>query len=95
MKIRTEVKEFSEIMEYKLKENDSKGGWSECEIDWLIERMEGEIDELKNALWKRRNDWGRSVSEGFIFVASDEDIQKECADIANFAMMIADNVKKL
>ena len=74
--IREEVVKFALLMEKKLKENDSKGGWSKCEYDYLLQRIDEEVVELKHSI--RVN-------------GSDRKIGRECADVANFAMMIADN----
>ncbi|MGF9908238.1 hypothetical protein [Brevibacillus porteri] len=37
--VRTEVEWFSQQMEIKLHENDHKGGWENCGIFWLRERL--------------------------------------------------------
>lgn len=74
--IREEVIKFALLMEKKLKENDSKGGWDKCEYDYLLQRIDEEIIELKHCI---RVD------------GSDRKIGLECADVANFVMMIADN----
>lgn len=92
--VRPEVIWFANKMEEKLALNDHKGGWKACDVDMLIDRMQEEIDELKDAWWKRKNDWGRSAGEGFMFVPTNEDLIKECADVANFAMMVADLFKE-
>ena len=89
--VRPSVEWFATKMEEKLAKNDHKGGWGECEIDWLISRIEQELEELKKVYGFRKADWGRSVSEGIQFVdVSNEAIINECADIANFSMMVAD-----
>ncbi|MGE7271378.1 hypothetical protein ACQKK5_07950 [Brevibacillus panacihumi] len=67
--IRSEVTWFAEEMEKKLRENDHKGGWEDCDILWLYGRLLEEVDEL-------------AAAEG-------DDIVREAADVANFAMMIA------
>jgi hypothetical protein len=89
--VRPSVTWFATEMEKKLAINDHKGGWKKCEIDWLIERIEAELEELKLLYGFRKADYGRSVSDGVEFVdISNEAIISECADIANFAMMVAD-----
>ncbi|MBK5474390.1 hypothetical protein JFU54_28820 [Bacillus sp. TH19] len=81
--MRNEVIWFAECMESKLQENDHKGGWKQCGKYWLFERMQEEITELLQELSRFGND------------AKNEDmIIRECADIANFAMMIADKVRE-
>jgi len=71
---RKEVLWFAREMEKRLCQNDHKGGWRSMSFHWLIERIEGEASELKEA-----------VERGTAF-----DIIHEAADVANFAMMIAD-----
>ena len=93
VKVRPQLLWFSEIMETKLKKNDNKGGWDNCEIDWLISRLKEEVKEIEDAWLIKKNDFGRSAGEGFLLCPSSEDIQNECADVANFAMMIADKTK--
>lgn len=72
---RTSVKWFAEQMELKLKENDYKGGWARCDHSWLLDRLKQEVTELEKALEK---------------VDNQENVIKEAADVANFALMIAD-----
>jgi NTP pyrophosphatase (non-canonical NTP hydrolase) len=79
--IRPEVKWFSGQMEQVLQENDYKSGWENCSKLWLYWRVLGETEELRNALYPTSK-------------ADPELIIKECVDVANFAMMIADKVKK-
>ncbi|MCL6615826.1 MAG: hypothetical protein K6T39_01655 [Anoxybacillus ayderensis] len=81
--VRESVKWFAEQMEAKLKENDEKGGWDDCNIYWLIKRMREETNELLKAVNLHR-DLG----------ATKENIIREAADVANFAMMIADIARK-
>ena len=51
-------------------------GWKDENALWLFERLVQEVFELHEALIKT--------------TYSEEDVIKECADVANFAMMIAD-----
>lgn len=76
--VRGELYWFSGIMESKLKKNDFKGGWNTYSMEGLLERMRDEYAELEEAL--------NGVDP--------EDIAQECADVANFAMMIADNARR-
>jgi NTP pyrophosphatase (non-canonical NTP hydrolase) len=82
--MREQVKWFAEQMENKLKENDHKGGWDNCNVYWLWQRLQDESGELLTAINLYR-DLG----------ADKNNIIKEAADVANFAMMIADIVRKL
>jgi len=73
--MRPAVIEHAERMETRLKENDHKGGWLTCSFEYLLERLREEVDELDTAL------------NGYDL---DDDPVIEAADVANFAMMIAD-----
>lgn len=75
---------FRERMAEKLEENRYKKPWSEKEIDYLFRRMLDEVEELRHAL--RDTQANR--------YATKESIIPECADVANFAMMIANNVNR-
>lgn len=73
--LRKEVVRFSHLMENQLRENDHKGGWSECTVSYLWSRLIEELNELKIAVFDGRGD-----------------IALEAADVANFAMMLVDNL---
>ena len=66
---------FSGVMEERLRANDHKGGWSHCSQRFLLARIFEEIFELEAA-----------IENGAI----PADIESEAADVANFAMMLAD-----
>lgn len=66
---------FAVEMRSTLFDNLHKGGWQDCTDAYLIERLEEEVKELKIA-----------IQHG----APKELILRESADVANFAMMIAD-----
>lgn len=66
---------FAQVMETKLRKSDSKGGWKDCNAVYLVKRLKQELQELEEAL----------------AVGSSQEIAREAADVANFAMMIADN----
>ena len=90
------VDAFADEMESKLAENRHKGnreGWQAEPAGWLFSRLKEEVAELEAAMNKPLGDCScRSVDEcQHIGRFRDEDeIRSECADIANFAMMIAD-----
>lgn len=89
MKIRKEVAWFAQEMEAKLRKNDHKGGWRGCRFSELFPRIMHERDELLLAAAPLKLD---TVEE--IVTRQDAcDVIRECADIANFAMMIADLVR--
>lgn len=96
--IREEVLGFAEIMEQKLKENDHRPGWIGDTLASLLGRLKEETEELDIKINKLPSGSRRAVADdsiGDIGIPEPEDMQRECADIANFAMMIADNVQKL
>lgn len=66
---------FFQAMADKLSANSHKRGWDECSVGYLRTRLAQEVCELRRAIDRR---------------APAEAITKECADVANFAMMIAD-----
>lgn len=73
---RPEVQWFARRMEKKLQANDHKQHWSKCNNDYLIHRLYQEAHELWSAIQN-----GEPI----------ENIISEAADVANFALMIADN----
>ena len=75
--------EFVRRMELKLFANKHKGNWHKCSDSYLLNRLEGETIELKDAIQKYKD--GKVVWEH---------IASEAADVANFAMMIADNASR-
>ena len=76
--VRPEVLKFTQNMETKLRANDHKNGWTDIGLTRLFELLIGETTELAEAL---EEDDARNVIA-------------ECADVANYAMMIADNVRR-
>jgi NTP pyrophosphatase (non-canonical NTP hydrolase) len=76
--IRPEVFAFARLMEATLRKNDHKGGWKGCDIAYLKKRLCEEVVELVDAI--RDMTRGGDPATGI----------HETADVANFAMMIAD-----
>lgn len=74
MQRRKEVELFADAMERKLLLNDHKSGWKHESVMFLLPRLRQELRELT-----------RAVGEG-----TEEDVLSEAADVANFAMMVAD-----
>lgn len=72
---RKEVKWFAKQIEGQLQANDYKGGWDDCSIEYLFQKLVEEVGELAAIL--------NGVREGNII--------KESADIGACAMMIADH----
>lgn len=89
MKPRKEVLWFAKEMEAKLRENDHKDGWQGCRFYQLFPCLLKERDELLLAALPLNLD---TMNEKL--TAEDAcELIRECADIANFAMMIADNIR--
>ena len=72
------VLRFGENMLFKLSLNAKKGHWRDLPARWLLERARQELDELEQELAKSDID--------------PEAVVYECADAANFVMMISDNM---
>ena len=80
--MRESVKWFTEQMERKLQEHDDRNGWDNCQIGWLMKRIREELEEVRVAWVEARlgSEW--------------QSVIDEAADVANFAMMIADNARQ-
>ena len=81
MELREAVRKFAERMEEKLAKNTHKGnrdGWLDETISWLASRLVLEVGELMVAIQE----------------CPQNEIARECADVANFAMMIADHCRE-
>lgn len=83
--VRPAVAWFARRMEAALRRNDHKGGWTTCKSAFLWERLGGEREELRLALWPLPG------ADGSARLPVDEGVVQEAADVANFAMMLADN----
>lgn len=75
---REAVQWFSGQMLQKLRENQHKGDWQSMTVIELYAELYGEFTELMEALKKHEP----------------EEIVRECADVANYAMFIADKIRK-
>jgi len=76
--VRPEVAAFAIAMEEQLRVNDYKGGWRNCRLATLLGRINDELDELKSAVGEHMEEW------------DGHNVVKEAADVANFALMVAD-----
>lgn len=74
------VREFSYEMESQLQVNDHKGGWKREHHEFLTKELTRNLIKLTEELSKQDKD------KNYITL--------RCANIANFAMMIADNEGK-
>ena len=75
--LRPEVRAFALLMEERLRANDHKGGWKQCVGSWLLGRLIEEVGELREEMLVADTTGAHCVGD-------------EAADVANFAMMIAD-----
>ena len=73
---RPAVNQFSIRMEERLRRHDDRLGWETCSSWWLFQRMQMEFGEALEAIFNKRGS---------------EQVANECADAANFLMMVADN----
>ena len=73
-----ELLRFACNMQQELDNNDHKSGWEGLSPQWIIHRIKQETNELERAIKNKR---------------LRKKIISECADIANFAMMLADNTR--
>lgn len=80
LKLRKAVRKFSDFMESKLRKNDHRDGWSHSSNEFLLSRLQAEVDELHESV--RQHDPPMIIAQ-------------EAADVANFAMMLADNAGAL
>lgn len=83
--IRPSVQWFAEHMEQKLRENDHKGGWCRDDPRQLFMGLGDERYELLCAIAEHFESDNAATRQAVI---------AECADVANFALMIADSVEQ-
>lgn len=84
---RPEVQWFSCEMESVLRANDHKGGWHGEGTDGFLLMLRTEMKELEDAVEGERDAMGSREE----YVAWSKKVIREAVDVANFAMMIADN----
>ena len=77
--INESVEGFTTAMKQKLYKNIHKGIWTECSLDYLVNRLDEEVRELNDPIDQLDG------SDESVFGVIDE-----CVDVANFVMMIAD-----
>lgn len=78
---------FARIMKKVLTKNRHKENWRGCSLQYLVDRLYEEVAEVYDAIEEFRDD--KRTKNTLI---------KECADVSDFAMMIADlarNYKRL
>ncbi len=83
---------LAEKMEERLQANEHKGHWSECTDEYLIRRAMGELSELSAAVANFREDAGDPEANARSLQEFAQRVLHEAADVANFVMMLSDNV---
>ena len=81
---RSEILKFAGEMEKQLQANEHKGHWRNCAYSFLLEELDRNLEILKHL----------NENRGGNLVEIRENMRKailRCANIANFAMMFADN----
>lgn len=75
---------MADAMQEKLDKNTHKKGWlsPDCDVEFLIRKLNEETKELRYAVRK----------DNMHMVTRINDVRLEAADVANIAMMIADNM---
>ncbi len=82
------VPDFSELMIKQLAAHSERGvSWKNDDPDSLLGRAKEELKEVESALTKLH-----PVSNQEDYQKKSKSVAKECADVANFMMMIADSV---
>lgn len=74
MDVREEVKWFAGEMEKKLRKNDWRPEWKDAEPEYLLDLFHGHVRKFE-----------QSLCDG-----NEEKVTQDAADVANFAMMLAD-----
>ena len=85
--MRPVVWQFALLMEKKLRENDHKGHWSKCNQEYLLTRLDEEVQELHKCFFF----YSPGDMNFFMDGQHEDKIPGEAADVANFAMMLWDN----
>lgn len=88
MRLRPEVRRFAEMMEAALRAHDSDRGvsWKTVPVSNLKNGLQAEIIELSEALERHFFYAAGGVEK----TARRDQLLKECADVANFCMFLAD-----
>ena len=78
---RAAIRWFAVEMEKQLKANDWKETWEDCSVEYLLGRAEANLNLIHTVMIDNNSP---SLK---IFAI------KCCADVANFCMMLADNIR--
>lgn len=82
---------FQKLMWAKLMENRHKGGWIHLSCEFLFSRLEDEVKELSDVLEEIRT----TNSSPHVMHVLRAKAGRECADVSNFSMFIADVLGQL
>jgi hypothetical protein len=94
MKLWKTVEWFSQQMQHKLYQNRNKNHWSGSNYDYLKDRLLDEYEEMSEQLrMLQASEKNLLPSDAWTKEECKKIIIQECADIANIAMMIADNIR--
>jgi hypothetical protein len=74
-------------MEAKLKKNAHKSGWTKCNQEYLLTRLDEEVEELHNCFFL----YSPGGLNFILYGQKRDQIAGEAVDVANFAMMLWDN----
>jgi len=86
---------LAEKMEERLRANEHKGHWAECSDEYLVRRAMGELSELSAAVANFREAADDPASDVRRVQEFARRVLHEAADVANFVMMLADNVGRV
>jgi hypothetical protein len=101
---RQSITDFSKLMEYRLTQHDHWGGWDDVGIWALYDQLQNAYNEAYYSLALRRYDRyeGNDKAGTIHSNAPHADVPKiaryvaeQFADVANYAMMIAENAQRL
>lgn len=84
--LRPKVAAFAQLMEAKLRTHDDRDGWGSEDPEWLLARLEEELEELRGPLKARA--LVPYIKEATAIL--DREAVGEAVDVSNFGMMIAD-----
>jgi hypothetical protein len=83
LEVRPEVDRFAQLMEVELRNHDDRPGWKNDDVYDLLNHLEDEIRELREAVFE-------SDGDGIVNVSL---VESEAVDVGNMAMMVADVVR--
>ena len=79
---------FVDDMVKRLDANEHKGGWGDCELSYLLQRLLEEAGELVAACMLDSDGSSQQLTDRA------RQVCKEAADVANFAMMVSRNANE-